>query len=396
LVLFGWTSVHAQTSDYQIKKGFQATYTVLNEAIENAGSVSELDTVVSEISEFEAEFSDHKELLDNALYPETFESSFAKLKQDANNTERRLLIIESQDEKLSELSSELSSYKNELERLSNTSDSLRNAINKSEQSERELAALVQQYRQSLEFRDNAVLNIVDSLFITYRDLKTETSADLVEFYDNRKIVSQDNPLEFISDVVEENIQILKTDEGTLQTEDYLRMHVVQTRFSEVWNQIGNDLVNIYAGSNKEEWKTEIESKLSDWEASSSRNMWASIDEYLESNDVDLGAFDSNKSFYASIEAFINDATDLSRENVITDENYEQFQSFYAFWNGKIKSEWGDFVQEGDVLTMTQISAIDSEIMNWRDEAKPRSFFIPILLGISLLTIVGLIIVLARK
>lgn len=396
LALFGWTSVHAQTSDYQIKKDYEAAYATLNEAVEYAENVSDIDTVMSEIQEFEANFAEHKELLDHALYPETFESSIANLKQEANNAERRLLIIENQDEKLTDLSKELSSYKNEVARLSSTTDSLRNAINESEKSEQELAGLVQQYRESLESRDEAVLSIVDSLFVTYRDMKTDASSDLAEFYDDREIVTQDNPLEFISDVIEENIQVLKTDSGTLQTEDYLRMHVVQTRFDEVWNQIGDDLVNIYGGNEEEQWKSDIETKLSDWKASSSRNMWASIDEYLEENQVELGAFDSNESFYAAIEAFINDATDASRDNVITDENYKQFESFYAFWNGKIKSEWGEFVQEGDVLTMTQISSIDSEIMNWRDEAKPRSFLIPILLGISLLTIVGLIIVLARK
>lgn len=396
LALFGWTSVHAQTSDYQIKKDYEVAYTALNEAVEYAKSVSELDTVTSEIREFEAKFAEHEELLDHALYPETFESSIANLKQEANNAERRLLIIENQDEKLTDLSKELSSYKNEVARLSSATDSLRNAINQSEQSEQELAGLVKQYRESLESRDKAVLSIVDSLFVTYRDMKTGASSDLAEFYDDREIVAQDNPLEFINSVIEENIQVLKTDEGTLQTEDYLRMHVVQTRFGEVWNQIGDNLVNIYGGNEEEQWKTNIEAKLSDWKASSSRNMWASIDAYLEENQVELGAFDSNESFYAAIESFINDATDASRDNVITDENYEQFESFYAFWNGKIKSEWGEFVQEGDVLTMTQISTIDSEMMNWRDEAKPRSFLIPILLGISLLTIVGLIIVLARK
>lgn len=396
LALFGWTSIYAQTSDYQIKKNYEATYTEFNEALEFAESVSEIDTLLSEIREFEAKFAEHEKLLDHALYPETFESSITKLKQEANNTERRLLVIENQDEKLAELSKELSSYRNEVTRLTSATDSLRDAINKSEQSEQELANLIQNYRQSLESRDDAMLSMVDSLFATYRDIKRESATDLDEFYDDRELVSQDNPLEFISNVIDENIQILKTEESALQTEDYLRMHVVQNRFNEVWNQIGNDLVAIYGGDNKSQWKSEIENKLSDWKASSSKNMWASIDAYLDEYDVELGAFDSNQSFYAAIEAFINDATDSSRDNVITDENYEQFESFYAFWNGKIKSEWGDFVQEGDVLTMTQISTIDTEMLNWREEAKPKSFFVPILLGISLLTIVGLIIVLARK
>jgi len=121
-----------------------------------------------------------------------------------------------------------------------------------------------------------------------------------------------------------------------------------------------------------------------------------MDTYLEENNVDLGAFDNNESFYKAIDSFISKATDASREKVVTEDNYKDFQAFYDFWNGKIKSDWGRFVQEGEVLTMTQISNIDSEMMTWRDEAKPKSFLIPILFGISLLTIIGLIIVIARR
>jgi hypothetical protein len=248
----------------------------------------------------------------------------------------------------------------------------------------------------MEERDEFVLNMIDSLFITYKDMQGRALAEFSEENGSRALQQEENPLELIESVIEQNIQILKADNGSLQTEDYLRMYVVQSRFSEVWNQIGDDLTRIYAGNEKQHWKSNIEGKLNDWKASASKNMWASMDAYLEENNVDLGAFDNNESFYTAIDTFISNATDASREKVVTKDNYRDFEAFYDFWNGKIKSDWGKFVQEGEVLTMTQISNIDSEMMTWRDEAKPKSFLIPILFGVSLLTIIGLIIVIARR
>lgn len=387
-------TVVAQTSDYQVKQRFEKSYNELQNSIENAMSADEVDSLMSRVSNLKYEFENHEDLLDHALYPETFASSIQKLKQEARNAEHKLLIIEGQDEKLAKLSDELASYRSEIAHLNSRTDSLRTLISDSEQSEQDLSELVQRYRNSMEQRDEFVLNMIDSLFVTYRDLEGNTFAELKE--ETRSLETSDNPLEVILAVIEENIQVLKSDSGTLQTEDYLRMYVVQSRFNEVWSQIGDDLVTLYGGNSPEQWESNVENKLGDWKASASKNMWASIDEHLEQNNVDLGAFDNNKSFYEAIDSFIRKATDASRDKVVTNENYEDFQRFYDFWNTKIKSDWGEFVQEGEVLTMAQISSIDTEMMTWRDEAKPRSFMIPILFGLSLITIVGLIIVLARK
>ena len=396
LLIIGTASVFAQTSDYQIKNNFEERYAELKNSIEEAMTVNRIDSLKGEIEDFEYYNEDHEKLLNNALYPDSFEGSIAELHQRARAAEHKLLIIENQDEKLASLTSELNSYKSEIANLNSRTDSLRNAIVASEQSESNLSNLVERYRKSMEERDEFVLNMIDSLFITYKDMQGQALAEFSEENGSRALQQQDNPLELIQSVIEENIQILKSNDGSLQTEDYLRMYVVQSRFSEVWNQIGDDLTRIYAGDKANQWENNIEGKLHDWRASASKNMWASKDTYLEENNVDLGAFDNNESFYKAIDSFISKATDASREKVVTEDNYKDFQAFYDFWNGKIKSDWGRFVQEGEVLTMTQISNIDSEMMTWRDEAKPKSFLIPILFGISLLTIIGLIIVIARR
>lgn len=394
-LLFATTQAFAQISDYQIKKNFDESYASLNMAVQNVMEVSKLDSLQNEISNLEYRNESHEEMLDHALYPETFDSSIDKLKQLAQSAQQRLLIIESQNEKLAELSGELSNYKTELAILSNQSDSLRKAISNSEESEEDLSTLVRRYRKNIKDRDEMVLNMVDSLFIMYKDLEAENLSELSSKLKARKISSGDNPLKLIESMIEDNVAILKANNESLQTEDYLRMYVVQNRFDEIWNQIGMDMANIYGGNESGKWKSNIDSKIKDWKASASKNMWDSMDAYLEENNVDLGAFDNNASFYAAIENFVNKATDASKEKVMTQVNYDDFQAFYDIWNGKIKNEWGNYVQQGEVLTMSQISTIDSEVMGWKEQAEPRSLVIPILFGLSLITIVGLVIVLAR-
>jgi predicted RNase H-like nuclease (RuvC/YqgF family) len=170
----------AQTSDYQIKKKYEDSYKELKTAINNAMTVNQIDSLSMEISNLKYRNEEHEELLDNALYPETFESSIANLQQNARNAEHKLLVIEDQNERLDRLSSELSNYKSEIAHLNNRTDSLRNAILNSEKSESNLSALVKRYRNSMQKRDEFVLSMIDSLFITYKDMNGETMAELSE------------------------------------------------------------------------------------------------------------------------------------------------------------------------------------------------------------------------
>ncbi|WP_020402945.1 coiled-coil domain-containing protein [Gracilimonas tropica] len=395
-LVLGGLNAFAQTSDYQVKKEFENTYSQLKTAVTMASSTAELDSLQSEISDLQENYDAKSSLLDDALYPQTFQGSIEELKQLARSSKSKVMVIEDQNERLASLSDELSSYKSEVNRLNSRTDSLMMAIRNSESSEKDLSALVQRYRESMEERDEFMLNMIDSLFMTYKDIQSDKFQEIANQEKQRILQESENPLQVLQSVINENIATLKSAGNSLQTEDYLRMYVVQNRFDEVWDQIGGDLVQMYGGDNKTQWKNNMENALSDWRASASKNMWSSLDAYLENNNVELSAFDNNESFYRAIENFVTNATKASRDKVLTEENYETFQVFHDIWNGKIKNDWGKFVQEGEVLTMSQISTIDNEMMTWKEHAQPRSFLIPILFGISLLTIVGLIIVLARR
>lgn len=395
LVLFSQT-IEAQQSDYRIFSDFQEQYRGLKADINSAISVAEVDSLKDEVDTFEEEFSEYESLLDGALYPVSFEDRIEDLRQDSRSAEHKLLIIENQNEKLSSLTDEVASYESEISNLNSRAESLRQAITTSEESERQLSGLVQRYRNSMEERDEFILTVIDSLLIAYEDIDPQAVSELSEETESGEISDDENPLQIIHSIIENNTQRLKSADESLDTEDYLRMYVVQTRFSDVWDRIGNDLVTIYGGDEKSEWETTINDHLSDWRASASKNMWESLNNHLEEQNVNLEAFDNNESFYNALDNYVSNATEDSRGRMMRSDNYDEFENFYEFWSGKVKDDWSQYIQEGQVLTMSQISSIDNEVISWRQEAQPRSYLVPILLGISLLIIIGLIIVIARK
>lgn len=390
------TALFAQQSDYQIKKDFENRHAELLTNIEMAQKVNEIDSLIMVIDDFKSNFSEHSEMLDYALYPESFDSKIANLKSEARSSEHKLLIIENQAERLSALTEEVTRFKSELSNLNARSDSLRNAITESQESERKLSQLVTRYRESVEERDEFIFDMVDSLFITYNQLAPGTIEELSKKDGSGTIKSGDNPLVIIDSILGENIETLKAGSNNFSTEDYLRIYALQTKVHEVWNSIGDNLVEIYGGNDKAKWKKSIETDLKDWKSSASLSMWNSLDGYLEQKNVELGAFDNNSSFFKALDSFVSNASKKSDEEIISSSTYEDFKTFSEFWTSKVMDEWNNYLVESDVLTASQIATIDTKVDNWGDNSEPFPTSLLIIFGIGLLAIIGLVIALIVK
>ncbi|WP_018126399.1 hypothetical protein [Balneola vulgaris] len=396
LALFSIQVSFAQQSDFQIKEAFEAKHETLSLAIEDAQSVDTIDSLLLAIDNFQDEYNEHQEMLDYALYPESYESKIADLRSKARTAEHKLLVIENQSEKLSMLTDELNQYKSELALLTQRSDSLRLAISNSQESEENLSRLVRNYRQSVEQRDQFIFDMVDSLFITYKQLAPESIDELSKQNETGTLASGDNPLETIELILEENVETLKAEANTLNTEDYLRIYALHHKVEEVWNSIGDDLIAIYGGKNKNKWNAQIENNLKEWKASASLSMWKSLDNYLENKDVDLGAFDSNSSFFKSLDSFVSKARDQSEGEILNNTTYEDYKTFREFWSTKVLNDWNQYLVEAEVLTTNQIATIDNKVDDWEDKSKPLSTTFIILFGIAVLAVIGFIVLLVKQ
>lgn len=395
VVLIAVAGVSAQQSDYEINKEFETRTIAIKKAISESKNVRDVDSLLLAIDELALDFQLHSQILDFGLYPESYQSSIASLKGSARAAEYKLLIIENQAERLSLLSNQVSSYKIEIANLTQKGDSLRREIIASQESEERLAELVKEYRRSVEQRDDFIFGMIDSLFVTYRSLGQEEIFELAKQKKNSGVVSE-NPLYLLSSIIKQNIESLKVETNTLFIEDYLRNYVLQKKIENAWKQIGDDLVLVYGNKDNRKWKTGISEELKVWKTSISYSMWTSLDDYMEGQGVDIGAFDDNKSFFNSLDGFITTSINESDENILTSTTYDDFLSFSEFWQSKVLDEWNHYLVQGELLTVNQIATIDTKVDDWREHSKPVPGALIILFGIGFVALIGFVVALVKK
>src|SRR6056297_842422 len=145
LIICTTTAIFAQSSDYQITKEFENSYRSLEASINNAITLEAADSLNKEVIKLRETYAKHKSLIDHALYPDTFEDAIQDLMAEAKDTEEVLMVMEDQGERLSSMNEQIANYQAEIAFLNNETDSLKTLIAKSEENEKNLSRLVEQY-----------------------------------------------------------------------------------------------------------------------------------------------------------------------------------------------------------------------------------------------------------
>lgn len=380
-------NLQAQQSDYQLQKQFKIGADSLLSAIETMQSAQQADSILVLIDSLHANYEQHEQLLDNALYPETFKGTVKDLKTRARSLQHKLLVIENQSEQLADITKQLTAIGNRFEEISTTTDSLREAIAQSEKSEAKLSGLLISYRKQIEQRDTFILDMIDSVLVSYEQLTsnqiTENSIKQSKFLTNK-----DNVLKIIEQVSKQNINFLQQDHE-MNPEDYLKMYNVQRKFADMWENTGKKLVRIYeydaSGSEK------IDKSISEWGALIENKTWLSIYDYLNQQQIQIDKFKDKNTFFKAVNEYINTMTADS-----TSFNPEKFIAFKTFWNDSVKGDWGNYVVEADMLSLAQISEVDQKMNSWERLKETESGLNKIILGLAVVIIAGLLIALFYK
>lgn len=388
--------VAAQTaqSDYQIQHDFNAEYKAISDSIELVESLDEAKQLVERIETLKTNFQDHNELLNKVLYPETFKAHLADLKRRTVTIQRRMATIEHQEKKLGRLNDRLAFYGDRIDRLNTRSDSLREAIRQSVSSEKELSGLVRQYRESLEKRDDLILSFVDSIMVTYDQMDLQSVQNLEKARQQSRVDAGGDALAMVKSIARENIAFLNSN-PQVSTEEYLRMNTVQQQFEEMWRSLGNRLTDIYA-EDEGEAREQVNKAIEKWNELISEKAWASLNSAANEAGLELTEFNTNKEFYNALNGYLDNSISSSKEKA-TEEGYQRYQRFNAFWNNQLKAEWSSFLDQGDLLSSRQIAAVDQKLDQWALNAEPESNNLLVyLLGASVLAIVVLGVMLARE
>ena len=384
------TALVAQQSDYQIQQNFVTELNELTERIDTTQSPEALAELEIELEELKNRFAEHEELINAALYPETYQNSVRATEEQLSVALDNASVIDQLNSRITSLVGEIDAYRSQITDLNENTQALREQLQRAESNEERQAALLTQYRQSLEERNSFVSDFLQNLMSRYQNVDLGTQQEIAEAAERL----DDNPVEILRSIILDYINIVDESES-LETPDYVAMRAQHEYFSGVWNSIGSNLVNTFAPENSSETKTEIDELMAAWLLSVDNQLWESLNDTFSQNGIELEVFTTPDEFYNAIYNYVDNGhvTSLERNS---EADFAVYQNFSTFWNETVKAEWGDMLIEGEILSQSQIAEIDIKLNDWEEASKPTSNLMFILLIVSVAVIIGLIVLLITK
>jgi len=357
-------------SDYEIVQTFKQNYKQLEESINSAGNITELNSVVADIDRFRNEYLDKKELLDKSLYPDNFDRIFEKLDI--------AFIIRNQDfTTIDVLQTENLELKEQITLLDKMNTELINKIQEYEYVNKknakkiaELEVLVSNLRASLKRRDKLILSIVDSLMPQLAPDRTAlTPEEQNQVYFEAE---KNNLITNVKKSLQDNIQFLKI--TTLEPEDLREIKKQQMEFSDFWKYDGIKLVDVY--SEKKQKANEIrdiDSLFTLWYWALDYEAWINISDEFAFHDINLLKFNNGDEFTNVITSFIDE--EIKNIGVKSLEESEKTYSLFvdSTWFKVIHSRWIPFLIENEMLSGDDKDKIESKISDWKGRLTPASF-----------------------
>ncbi len=390
LLVFLQTALVAQQSDYQIQQNFVTELNELTERIDTTQSPEALAELEIELEELKNRFAEHEELINAALYPETYQNSVRATEEQLSVALDNASVIDQLNSRITSLVGEIDAYRSQITDLNENTQALREQLQRAESNEERQAALLTQYRQSLEERNSFVSDFLQNLMSRYQNVDLGTQQEIADAAERL----DDNPVEILRSIILDYINIVDESES-LETPDYVAMRAQHEYFSGVWNSIGSNLVNTFAPENSSETKTEIDELMAAWLLSVDNQLWESLNDTFSQNGIELEVFTTPDEFYNAIYNYVDNGhvTSLERNS---EADFAVYQNFSTFWNETVKAEWGDMLIEGEILSQSQIAEIDIKLNDWEEASKPTSNLMFILLIVSVAVIIGLIVLLITK
>ncbi len=397
LFAVGTTTIFAQStqSDYEIQKAFKAQYAEFENQIETTSSPDSIQQLIASIKQFDEKYQSHSELLNKALYPETYKQQMEELKKSSVIAKDRLQTIEQQTQKMQKLETQLADYEQNINQLDKQTDSLKEAMQKSIQSEKQLADMLREYRNNLEKRDELILTFIDSMVVTYQKMDLQALQDLENIDKKSRFESNGNALKMIHDISDENLSILERNTDKLRLQDYMRMAEVHQQFEMMWSRLGDKIQQVYNGKNAESLAKQVDRNINQWNSKLKAQAYAALEDTLAHNNIQTNSFQSSEEFYSALSSYLDAKIKESKENR-SEAGYNNFKAFQDFWN-RVEMQWSSNFVDAGLISKPQMATLNQKVDTWAEQAQPRSNNILVyLLGGSVLLAVALGVMLIRE
>lgn len=406
--VFIFLSVSVAQSDFRVTQEFKSKQRSFEIAIEYAKSISELEKIKREISEFRSEYRGSKDLLNKALYPENFESSFKILDKKIRYTNKKLTEITNLSRNVSKLEQDNVSLTGQLAELTKEVSALRsrnsnlmaklNAFKGGYGGSREaidsLNYLIADLRSGISQRDTLIKEIMDNIFMT-ADHRVE-NLDNTQLEGLKDKIQNTSLIENIRSLVDDNVNFLNS--STLDQKDLTELRNEFNDFDARWDHFGPKLFSIYAKDQSNNEKLiEIDSLISGWDNTLNVAIWNSIHELFNSHDIALDEFKTGSEFEQVAINFINN--EINNPNGSKEVAKDQKYIFFAerVWNDEIKKNWLPLLLTNKLFSEQQQQNIELKIAEWEENVgSSKSYLIYGVIVLLALLIAGSLFFISKR
>jgi uncharacterized coiled-coil protein SlyX len=386
-------TVDAQETDFEIQEQFNEDYQQIVRMIDRAETLGDLQSAQDRVNQLLSDFRQHREVVNRGIYPETISERIEGLREKFMPRLAKIRTIERQDRSITRLRSELTRTRDRMDRYDLHISWLLERVVELEgralSAEADAASLNEAVRQ----RDRFVTEFLTDLLERFEAVDAATRQEMTEIFERL----EDSPIDLLQNLLGEHLAYAQDTAGLTPT-DLLNMKAQHTFFNNWWEQFGERFVNTFEPQQPGEVYSELNSRMSDWQSAVDGQLWGAISDTYAQHGFELSSFNSASEYNSALQSFISEQTEIARERG-GGENIERFREFSDFWNESVKSEWGDALTASDVMSHSQIAAIDRQLIDWSQATAPErrtGNLMLVLFLISLAVNIGLVVALVRQ
>ncbi len=389
-------------SDLEITKAFKSAVENLENDIDKAKSITEVPDFETRTSELKEKYQGKKTLLDKALYPETFESTFQKINNKIDVIKGKLSQISDLEVEVTDLKGKLEELKEYVNRLSEDYYStLREVVSLRESNKRDrktidsLNSLMKKLRENSKQRNSLIDELANSLF--FSNEKSVESMNEVEKKELFIKFKSSNMLENIKRLITDNTRYIES--GAFTTKQLDEFKEEQKEFRSRWKAIGSKIAQVYATPKEKDAElSNVEALLNKWDGSIDQNIWQNIDVQFRLKDITLESFNNGDEFYNAITSYI-DKQIKNVEQKSSEERHNAYNTFAdSVYYKNIADTWIPLLTRYKMLNDEQVESIDKKMDEWYDslgEAMPNWIYM-LVIGVLVLVVIVLIVMLTVK
>ena len=392
LLMFVFVSgLNFAQSDFEIKQNFMSKYKQIEVSIEYADDEAKCTTIAGQIEKLKDEYAPHTSLLDNALYPEDFNSAFAKLSKKLSIRQTDVSQIGDLKVQVTELNDQLLKLNQENSELMYQVQSLKRSATKNAKTIDSLKYLVKRLSAKLKERDELVMNMVDSLFQQI----TVIPASVNDYESNGvfKKIASTNFFENIKRSVSDNMKFMRV--TILTADDLNEIRGQQNEMSTRWQKVGPSLAKVYLQSKQQATEVnQINNLFDEWKQQIDDQVWERVYNIFEKKNIHLLQFKSGDEFTNSITSFVQD--EIKNYGVKgKDESDKTYALFVdSVWFKEVEPEWIPYLLNDKMITEANKDSLDNRIKEWKEKVSPSQFplwIIYVVVGIIMVTVLSIVI-----